>query len=170
MTVKHSVIVFNLRAVYDCGNTINYLFRLVGLMYVRMYIPVILTSCDYALVNLYLLVLVAGRDYNASNTTLTFTSSSTEQCDNITILNDNIREDSEYFFVHLATSDSYVNLLHSYSTVTILDDDGMKLKAATNQFICYSLMYLAATCSKFCTMYRLWHLCIHYPVQMNNLP
>ena len=121
---------------------------------VRMYftLHVIFTICDYELVNLYLLVLVAGRDYNASNTTLTFTSSSTEQCDYITILNDNIREDSEYFFVHLATSDSYVNLLHSYSTITILDDDGMKLKAATNQFICYSLMY------------RLWHMCIHYPV------
>ena len=135
------------------------------------YVCTTLSFCDYALVNLYLLVLVAGRDYNASNTTLTFTSSNTEPCDYITILNDNIREDSEYFFVHLATSDSYVNLLHSYSTVTILDDDGMKLKAATNQFICYSLMYLAATCSKFCTMYRLWHmtLCIHYTVQINNL-
>ena len=171
MTVKHSVIVFNLRAVYDRGNTINYLFRLVGLMYVRTYVRtyptlhVILTSCDYALVNLYLLVLAAGRDYSASNTTLTFTSSNTEPCVYITILNDDIREDSEYFFVRLATSDSYVNLLHSYSTVTILDNDGMKLKAATNQFICYSLMYLAATCSKF----ALWHMCIHYPVQMNNL-
>ena len=135
---------------------------------VRMYyftLHVIFVICDYALVNLYLLVLAAGRDYNASNTTLTFTPSNTEPCDYITILNDNIREDSEYFFVHLATSDSYVKLLHSYSTITILDDDGMKLKAATNQFICCSLMYLAATCSKF----ALWHMCIHYPVQINNL-
>ena len=73
--------------------------------------------------------LAAGSDYTPINTTLTFTpSDSSEQCGNVIILQDNILEDPENFFVHLATSDDDVKLLYNYSTVTILDNDGMKVQ------------------------------------------
>ena len=72
--------------------------------------------------------LAAGSDYTPINTTLTFTlSDSSEQCGYIIILQDNILEDPENFLVHLATSDEDVKLLYSYSTINILDSNGMNI-------------------------------------------
>jgi len=74
------------------------------------------------------LVLAAGNDYSSISTTLTFTSNTPEQCAYISILEDSILEDPENFFVHLATSDEDVKLQYNYSTITILDNDGMKVQ------------------------------------------
>ena len=103
------------------------------------------------------LVLAAGSDYTPINTTLTFTpSDSSEQCEYIIILQDSILEDPENFLVHLATSDEDVKLQYNYSTITILDNDGMKVQRAANQYacFCYSSMYLTATgCFALCICY-----------------
>jgi len=81
--------------------------------------------CTYELLSL---VLAAGNDYSSISTTLTFTSATSEQCAHISILEDSILEDPENFFVHLATSDEDVKLQYNYSTITILDNDGMKVQ------------------------------------------
>jgi len=75
---------------------------------------------------LYILALAAGSDYSPINTTMTFTSGTSEQCAHISILEDSILENPENFLVHLATSDDNVKLLYNYSAITILDNDGMK--------------------------------------------
>ena len=68
----------------------------------------------------------AGSDYSPISTMLTFTSGTSEQCAHISILEDSILENPENFLVHLATSDEDVKLQYNYSTITILDNDGMK--------------------------------------------
>jgi len=77
---------------------------------------------------LYVFALAAGRDYSLINTTLTFNSSNSDEprCAYITILEDTILENPENLSVHLATPDEGVKLLYNYSTITILDNDGMK--------------------------------------------
>jgi len=116
-------------------------------MYGRLW----LCTCELSL------VLAAGSDYTPINTTLTFTPrDSSEQCGYITILQDNIVEDPENFLIHLATSDEDVKLQYNYSTITILDNDGMKVQRAANQYasLCYSSMYLTSTgCFALCICY-----------------
>ena len=82
----------------------------------------------YFAIQTYLLVLAAGSDFLAPmSTTLTFipANSSEPRCVTISIEDDHALEDTESFSVHLATSDDDVKLLYNYSTITILDDDGM---------------------------------------------
>ena len=66
------------------------------------------------------------------STTLTFTpaNSPKPRCVTISIEDDHALEDTESFSVHLATSDDDVKLLYNYSTITILDDDGMGYRGA----------------------------------------
>ena len=82
----------------------------------------------YFAIQTYLLVLAAGSDFLAPmSTTLTFipANSSEPRCVTISIEDDHVLEDTESFSVHLATLDDDVKLLYNYSTITILDDDGM---------------------------------------------
>ena len=74
------------------------------------------------------LTLAAGSDYSSISTTLTFTSNAPEQCAYINTLEDSILENPENFLVHLATSDEDVKLQYNYSTITILDNDGMNVQ------------------------------------------
>jgi len=86
------------------------------------------TCCCFAFATISLLVLAAGRDFLAPmSTTLTFfpANSPEPRCVTISIEDDHTLEDTESFSVHLATSDDDVKLLYNYSTITILDDDGM---------------------------------------------
>jgi len=73
-------------------------------------------------------LLTAGLDFFAPmSTTLTFIPANLPEprCVTISIEDDHALEDTESFSVHLATSDDDVKLLYNYSTITILDDDGM---------------------------------------------
>ena len=46
------------------------------------------------------------------------------QCVSITIINDSILEDDEFFLVEINTTDNAVILNQSITSVTILDNDG----------------------------------------------
>ena len=86
------------------------------------------TCCYFAFATFSLFVLAAGRDFLAPmSTTLTFTPANSPEprCVTISIEDDHALEDTESFSVHLATSDDDVKLQYNYSTITILDNDGM---------------------------------------------
>ena len=51
-------------------------------------------------------------------------SATQPQCDDIQLVNDNIRENDETFFVMLSSSDSAVMINPSAAAVTINNDDG----------------------------------------------
>ena len=63
-------------------------------------------------------------DYQALTVQLTFTSSMTEICRDITIINDVFYEDPENFNVILTTVDPDVILNPDTGTITVLDEDG----------------------------------------------
>ena len=63
-------------------------------------------------------------DYRALTARLIFTSSMTEICRNITIINDMYYEDPESFNVLLTSDDPCVDVNPDMRTVTILDEDG----------------------------------------------
>lgn len=71
-----------------------------------------------------------GVDYSFSAVNLTFSmSSTTRQCVNITIVDDDLLEPSELFLVQLAAFDPNVFLEPSHeATITIADNDGMLYK------------------------------------------
>ena len=64
------------------------------------------------------------RDYQSLSVQLTFTSSMSEICRNVTINNDIFYEDPENFDVILTTTDDDVTLIPDTGTVTINDEDG----------------------------------------------
>ena len=71
--------------------------------------------------------LLGGNDYTpVSNMELRFrvASATQPQCDDIQLVNDNIRENDETFFVMLSSSDSAVMINPSAAAVTINNDDG----------------------------------------------
>ena len=72
-----------------------------------------------------ILMPTADVDYTASEvTTLLFLpGDATPQCAYITILDDTILEYTEYFSVHLDTTDDDVKFGYKYATVNITDDD-----------------------------------------------
>ena len=67
-------------------------------------------------------------DFDASTFPMTgnITETTSEQCFNITIINDNRREDTEIFTVQFEVTDSRGNFLldPNNTTVSIIDDDG----------------------------------------------
>ena len=66
----------------------------------------------------------AGSDYQAVNGTLTFTPGQTSKTISVTIINDNIKELSELFYVTLKNPSSGLELgIPKTASVTILDDD-----------------------------------------------
>ena len=66
-------------------------------------------------------------DFDASGFPMTgnITETTSEQCFNISIINDNRKEDNETFSVHLNAIASQGNFIYSplYALVTIEDDD-----------------------------------------------
>lgn len=58
-------------------------------------------------------------------------ASSRRECVSITIINDTILEDTEYFDVVLNSSDSVVHLTQESSRVYIIDDDGVRVGLKT---------------------------------------
>ena len=55
---------------------------------------------------------------------LTLDGSSTESCTNITIVDDDILEDSESFTVSITEDDSRVDVDRNQATIEIMDNDG----------------------------------------------
>ena len=83
--------------------------------------------CDFAVMYFYL-VLTAGSDFRPPmSMERTFTSANPNEprCVTIIIEDDHALEVTETFNVHLASSDEDVKFIYNYSTVTILDNDGM---------------------------------------------
>ena len=66
-------------------------------------------------------------DYQALTARLTFTSTITKICRNITIINDVFYEDQESFSVRLTTEDPDVAVDPDTGTITILDRDGKSI-------------------------------------------
>ena len=60
-------------------------------------------------------------------TTVEFSSTITQQCVRISILEDDIVEYNESFSVHINTSDPAVCIDIAYAYITILEDDDSKL-------------------------------------------
>ena len=67
----------------------------------------------------------AGDDYGVLQTNLLFELTTTQQCRNISIVDDRALESGEVFSVNLTTVDSSVVLSPNISTVLIIDNDGM---------------------------------------------
>ena len=63
-------------------------------------------------------------DYTAANGEFTFSSSSNQQCVNITIVDDNVLESLETFSVTIDTSVDRVVLEPNTTVVEIVDNDG----------------------------------------------
>jgi len=64
-------------------------------------------------------------DYKAIASALTFTpTGDTVICQNITIVDDSLAEDTQVFLASLDTSDSSVMLLPENATISIEDNDG----------------------------------------------
>ena len=80
----------------------------------------------------FLLIFVAPLDYLSISEVLTFSSSSTTQIVNVSIVNDQLLEVDEVFTVYLSLVwDSpadlgYVQLGPTSASITIIDDDGNK--------------------------------------------
>ena len=66
---------------------------------------------------------VAGSDYTDSSQTVTLTQVAPSSQIPLVIINDNVVEISEVFFVNASTTDSQVVLQNSPLSITILDDD-----------------------------------------------
>ena len=68
---------------------------------------------------------VEPQDFDQLATALVFQpGSSTQQCANITIIDDSISEDVETFQAHLSSTDPAVTLERATTTITIADNDG----------------------------------------------
>ena len=65
-------------------------------------------------------------DFAALDTEITFSAGLTRMCFNISVVNDNIYEDPEDFFINLDTEDSSVDVApeRRNGTAEITDDDG----------------------------------------------
>ena len=71
-----------------------------------------------------------GMDYPNASTDLTFKASSPSQAVMVSIVNDTVPEDSEYFILSLISNDPAVTLNPVTATVNILDDIDSTLKPA----------------------------------------
>ena len=78
-------------------------------------------------------IFVAPLDYLSISEVLTFSSSSTTQTVNVSIVDDQLLEGNEVFLVSLAlknqTDVHYVQLGPTSASITIIDDDGNELIA-----------------------------------------
>ena len=84
---------------------------------------------------LYWHSLTVARDYaQPTPMELTFLQGTSQQCANISISDDAILENNEFFSVQLTTTDQAVTLSPSSATVTIGDDD-------SKLFLCISIPY-----------------------------
>ena len=63
-------------------------------------------------------------DYAAVSTLLMFDSCKTQQCTNITIMNDVGLENTESFSITLRTTDNNITLHPAVAEIEITDDDG----------------------------------------------
>ena len=78
-----------------------------------------------------LILFTAPDDYVSTSSDLTFSQSSSRECVNVSIVNDDELENEEEFRLTLTTGEDKVNLIPDSTTVRITDDDG----EATNQFV-----------------------------------
>ena len=74
---------------------------------------------------LYMLYYADGDDYEVLQANLVFEPATTQQCRNISIVDDTALESDEVFSVNLTTVDLSVVLRPNTSTVVIIDNDGM---------------------------------------------
>ena len=73
----------------------------------------------------YKIAFIAGEDYNEEMIFLTFSQNETRVCFNVSIIDDNIHEEDEVFFINITTSDPLVILSQPLTTLAIKSDDGM---------------------------------------------
>ena len=66
-------------------------------------------------------------DYFSVSQDLTFSQSSSRECVNVSIVNDDELENEEEFSLTLTTGEDRVNLDPDSSTILITDDDGKKI-------------------------------------------
>ena len=66
-------------------------------------------------------------DYSSVSQDLTFSQSSSLECVNVSIVNDNKMEDEEEFSLTLTTTKARVNLDPNTTTIRIADDDGEEI-------------------------------------------
>ena len=73
---------------------------------------------------------LAGSDYTALTTTLTFAAPSTRACENINIINDQMYEIDETFFGQLTSDNARVVIIPArrQTTIEINDEDSKLLK------------------------------------------
>ena len=88
-------------------------------------------------------ITAAINDFDVSTFPMTghITETTTEQCFNIRIIDDNRREDTEIFTVQFDVTDSQGSFLYNpiSATVSIEDDDSKYLYKITVSYLLYSL-------------------------------
>ncbi len=65
----------------------------------------------------------AGEDFVDKPVSFTFSVTQDTHCFNVSIINDDLYEETEYFFVNLTTAESSIALAPSSVTVQIIDQD-----------------------------------------------
>ena len=80
------------------------------------------------------LIALAGSDYTAVDTTVTFQTFETEKVVNVFITNDNLIENNEPFLLRLTTTDSQVIINDDEMRITIQDNDGTLYILTSNSF------------------------------------
>ena len=83
---------------------------------------------------------LGNSDYQPVTQALTFQQTQQLQCVNITILDDQILENAEYFFVNLTTDDLGIVFNTSSAVVTIGNDDGMHFLYWKYFLYCYNII------------------------------
>ena len=85
------------------------------------------TTCDC-----FNILLSVPSDYSSVNQGLTFSQSSSRECVNVSIVNDDELENVEEFKLTLTTGEDRVNLDPNATTVRITDDDGEEIVINTS--------------------------------------
>ena len=88
-----------------------------------------------------LLLFYSGDDLNITTSVVVFSINDTIHCQNISIVNDGVREEIQNITFGLNTTDSQVILSPTSATIIIIDNDS-ELYLYTNCFYSYATIHL----------------------------
>jgi len=85
----------------------------------------------------------ANMDFSTTSAVLTFSVSTSTQCEQVTIIDDIILENSEIFFMQLESTDPAVEITLGSAPVTILDNDSEYGITMMSVYSCISILLSA---------------------------
>jgi len=88
----------------------------------------------------FIFAYAANMDFSTTSAVLTFNASTSLRCEQVTITDDTILENSEMFFIQLESTDPAVNITLGSAPVTILDNDSEYEIKVTSEMSCTSIL------------------------------